>query len=72
MMSAGPLSASLRSAPLPRFAGARNHCRDAGTFPAWVLAPGERWFAQQTGEGVFGTRHAAQERYLPVVPKLCR
>jgi hypothetical protein len=51
-----PLSASLRSAPLPHFAGARNRCRNVGAPPAWVPRPreaGERCRAQRDGEGAF-------------------
>jgi hypothetical protein len=46
-----PLTGSLRSPPLPHFVGERNR-----SFGDWrFLSPGqgERWFAKQTGEGVF-------------------
>jgi hypothetical protein len=45
-----PLAASLRSAPLPHFVGARNWRQAMRVF----LSPGqgERWSAKQTGEEV--------------------
>ena len=65
-----PLSASLRSAPLPRFAGGRNRCREAGTKPAWVPRPhesgGEVSRRSRDGEG----ERTAAECDTPVVPIL--